>query len=173
MISRIWHGYTSPANSDKKAQKILSRFDKRSQHYEVGTMKSNSLKKLLVFVSLTIILSLSSCISCDHPKPIPRDKEAFIGVWLSHSGFKMEIVASGIANVNEIHNPADPESKKLNLGVTPEYAKNMLVEFKGDSILIIRQPLVSAREYKIDQNPYLDGDTWKMILNGVLLKKQK
>jgi len=48
----------------------------------------------------------------------------------------------------------------------------MLVEFSGDSLLIISQPTVRAREYHINKNPYKDGDTCKMILNGVLLIKQ-
>jgi hypothetical protein len=49
----------------------------------------------------------------------------------------------------------------------------MLVVFSGDSVLIIRKPTVRARQYRIDRNPYLDGDTMKMLLNGVILIKQK
>lgn len=138
-----------------------------------STMKLKIFRIVLIIVLLPVILSGTSCISCKHSKPIPNNKEDFIGVWSSHSGFMMDITASGVANLREINNPNDFESNKLDVGVTQEYAKNMLVEFEGDSILIIRQPLVRAREYKIDQNPYLDGDTWKMILNGVLLIKQK
>ena len=40
MISRVWHGYTTLENADtyyvpEKARAVLSRFDARSQHYEV------------------------------------------------------------------------------------------------------------------------------------------
>ncbi len=37
MVSRIWHGYTTFENAvvPEKARKVLSRFDGRSQHYEV------------------------------------------------------------------------------------------------------------------------------------------
>jgi hypothetical protein len=37
MISRIWHGYTTfeKAVVPQKARKILGRFDRKSQHYEV------------------------------------------------------------------------------------------------------------------------------------------
>jgi hypothetical protein len=66
----------------------------------------------------------------------------------------------------------NPDNAKLNIGITPEYAKGMLVGF-ADSILIISKPTVRAREYRIDRNPYLDGDTMKMVLNGVVLIKQK
>ena len=135
-------------------------------------MKSKSSQGFFILIFLPVILSLSSCMSCSRSHPIPKDKEAFIGVWISHSGFKMEIKSSGTADLTEINNPMNPESSKLDVGVTPEYAKEMLVEFGGDSILIIKKPTVRAREYKIDKNPYMDGDTCKMILNGVLLKKQ-
>jgi len=136
-------------------------------------MKSKSSRFFFILVFLPVILSLSFCMSCGRPHPIPKDKEAFIGVWISHSGFKMEIKSSGTADLTEINDPMDPESSKLDVGVTPEYAKEMLVEFGGDSLLIIKKPTVRAREYKIDQNPFMDGDTCKMILNGVVLKKQK
>ena len=44
MITRIWDGWTSPANAgayeaavvSAKARAVLSRFDERSQHYEVS-----------------------------------------------------------------------------------------------------------------------------------------
>jgi len=135
-------------------------------------MKQNSLNKFFVLAYLPIIMFFTSCISCSRPRPIPKNKEAFIGLWLSHSGFKMEIKSSGTADLTQIFNSMDPESGKLDVGVTPEYAKEMLIEFGGDSILIIKQPTVRAREYNIDRNPYMDGDTCKMILNGVLLIKQ-
>jgi len=136
------------------------------------TMKQESLKKFFVLAYLPIILFFTACISCSRPHPIPKNKEAFIGLWLSPSGFKMEIKSSGTANLIQIDNSMDPESGKLDVGVTPEYAKEMLVEFGGDSLLIIKQPTLRAREYKIDRNPYMDGDTCKMILNGVSLIKQ-
>jgi hypothetical protein len=49
----------------------------------------------------------------------------------------------------------------------------MLVGFRADSVLILRKPTVRAREYRIDRNPYSEGDTMKMILNGVVLIRQK
>jgi hypothetical protein len=37
MISRIWHGYTTFENAvvPETAQRVLSRYDRKSQHYEV------------------------------------------------------------------------------------------------------------------------------------------
>lgn len=136
-------------------------------------MKQKSFKKYIVLVLLLMICSFTSCLSSKNPKPIPEDKKAFIGVWISDSGFKVDIKSSGTADVTENYNFSNPDDDNLNIGVTPEYSKNMLVEFNGDRLLIIRQPRVRAKEYHIDKNPYQDGDTCKMILNGVLLIKQK
>ena len=136
-------------------------------------MKQKPFTKYSVLVLLLMLYSLTSCTSLKSPKPIPQNKKAFIGVWLSQTGFKMNIKASGIADLTENTNSSNPDDVKLNIGITPKYAKDMLVEFSGDSILIISQPTVRAKEYHIDKNPYQVGDTCKMILNGVLLIRQK
>jgi len=137
----------------------------------MSIMKLRSLKFLLKGVILTGIF-YSFCLSCSTPQPIPKGKEAFIGVWQARSGFKVSIKSTGMADVTEGNISMNPDNAKLNIGITPEYANGMLVGF-ADSILIIGKPFVRAREYRIYRNPYLDGDTMKMILNGVVLIKQK
>ena len=136
-------------------------------------MKQKPSAKYSVLVLLLMLYSLTSCTSFKSPKPIPENKKAFIGVWVSHTGFKMEIKSSGTADLTENNNSSNPNDDKINIGVTPEYCKDMLVEFRGDSILIISQPTVRAKEYHIDKNPYQDGDTCKLNLNGVLLIRLK
>ena len=136
-------------------------------------MKQKSLRKYLRLVLLLMLYSYTLWISCKSPIPIPENKKAFIGVWVSHTGFKMEIKSSGTVDLTENQNSSNPDDAKLNIEVLPKYSKNMLVEFIGDSLLTIWQPSVSAKEYNISKNPYQDGDTCKMILNGVLLIKQK
>jgi hypothetical protein len=135
-------------------------------------MKLRSIKFLLKGIILTGIF-YSFSLSCSNPQPIPKGKEAFIGLWQSQSGFKVDIKSSGTADVTEGNISMNPDNIKLNIGITPEYASGMLVGFRADSVLIISKPTVRAREYKIDRNPYLDGDTMKMVLNGVVLIKLK
>jgi hypothetical protein len=135
-------------------------------------MKQRLLKILLKEVMLTGIFYFF-CLSCNNPQPISKGKEAFIGVWQARSGFKVDIKSSGIADVTEGDITKNPDNSKLNIGIAPDYAMGMLVGFIADSILIISKPTVRAREYKIDRNPYLEGDTMKMVLNGVVLIKQK
>ena len=122
---------------------------------------------------LSLVCICFLCQSCHNPKPISKDKGDFIGVWQAYSGFKVEIKASGTADVYEYNLPQNSDNIKLIIGVTPQYAMDMLVGFGSDSILIISKPTVRAREYRIDRNPFLDGDTMKMVLNGVVLIKQK
>ena len=105
------------------------------------------------------------------PKPVPRDKENYIGKWHSLSGFQLEIQPSGTSNLIQIANAMDSDYEKLNIMVTPKMIKGMLVEFKGDSILTVIDPFNYAIEYKINKIPYLESDTFKMILNGVVMKK--
>ena len=134
-------------------------------------MVLRSLKFLLKGLILTGIF-LPFSLSCSNPQPIPKGKETFIGVWQAVSGFKVSIQSTGVADVTEGNISMNPDNAKLNIGITPEYAKGMLVGF-ADSILIISKPHLRAREYRINRNPYLDGDTMKMVLNGVVLIKQK
>ncbi len=136
-------------------------------------MKQKPLTKYSVLVLLMMLSSLTSCTSLISPKPIPENKKDFIGQWVSQTGFKMDIKPSGTADLTQNNNSSNPDDIKLNIGVTPEYAKDMLVEFRGDSTLIISRPTVRAREYHIDKNPYQDEETFKMNLNGVVLSRQK
>lgn len=136
-------------------------------------MKQRILIKYLLLSSLVLLYAVTSCISFKKPKPVPDDKKDFIGLWVAQNGFKMDIKASGTADITENKYTGNQINDTLNIGVTPEYAKNMLVEFSGDSLLIIHQPTVRCRQYHINKNPYQDGDTCKMVLNGVLLIKQK
>jgi hypothetical protein len=123
--------------------------------------------------SLLLLAILLSFASCRNATPIPRDKESFIGLWISHSGFQIEIQSSGIAIVIPISNTKTPDYYKLDVGVTPEYAKKMFVGFEGDSALSLLKPQLRYKAFRIDRNPYLDGDTTRMVLNGVILIKQK
>lgn len=136
-------------------------------------MKQKIFRRYFILLLPVLLCMFTSCISFKKPKPIPENKKAFIGLWIAQNGFKMEIKPQGTADVTDNRYTGNPYNDTLIIGVTPEYAKNMLVDFRGDSILIIHQPTVRAREYHINKNPFQDGDTCKMILNGVLLIKQK
>lgn len=125
-------------------------------------------------ILLSVIPALFLMMSCSHPVPIPDDKKDFIGVWYAHSGFKVEINSNGLANLTQKYDSKDSEDIKMNIGVSPDYANGMQIKFKGDTFLTIIQPLANiGKEYHIDRKPYIDNDTMKMILNGVILIKRR
>jgi len=128
---------------------------------------ASTIKLLLIFFISLI------CVSCNRPQPIPKDKEAFIGLWHSRSGFQIEIKSTGIANVIPIVNPKNSDFIRLDIGIAPSYAKEMLVGFEGDSVLWVSKPTVRYKAFRIDRNPFLDGDTIKLIVNSVVLIKQQ
>jgi hypothetical protein len=134
-------------------------------------MKRGCLVMSLLLLIFAIFLILNLFVSFERPKPIPKDKEAFIGLWRTQSGFQIEIDSSGIADAIPIIDHNNPDFKEIDPGLSPEYAKEMIVGFKGDSIFSVSKPKVRSKSYRIDKNPYMDGDTCKMVLNGVLLIK--
>lgn len=119
---------------------------------------------------LSILISFTSC---QNAKPVPKDKEPFIGLWISHSGFQIEIKSTGISTIKQITDTLEPDYNKLNIKVAPLVITDMLVEFIGDSVLSVSKPLNYAKEYIIDKNPYQDNDTSRLVLNGVVFIKQK
>jgi hypothetical protein len=128
---------------------------------------------LAIIAIFVVILISQTMITCERPQPIPKDKAAFIGHWSSRSGFQIDIDSSGIADVTLINDEDNPDYKKLHIGVDDEYAKGMLFGFEGDTAVYVSQEHVKYKSLRIAKSPYMDGDTCKMILNGVMLIKQK
>jgi hypothetical protein len=123
--------------------------------------------------SLLLLSFLISFTSCQNAKPIPKDKESYLGLWISHSGFQIDIKSAGTASITQIADTLNPDFSRLNIKVAPAFIKEMIVEFRGDSILLVRKPLNFAKEYLINRSPYQEGDTSKLVLNGVMFIKQK
>jgi len=128
-----------------------------------------AMKNPLMVVPLTLMLFSISCEVFERVTPIPKEKEAFIGVWLSRSGYKLHIKAAGTATITQLVNSNDSDFDTLNIKVAPPIIEDIRIEFKGDSILMVIKPLVYAKEFRIDRYPYRDEDTSKIVLNGVTL----
>jgi hypothetical protein len=122
---------------------------------------------------LSVLIFFTSCETFKRTQPIPKEKESFIGVWLSRSGFKLHINAAGTATITQVVNSKDPDFDILNIKVAPPVIEDIRVEFKSDSILMVIKPLLYAKEFRIDRYPYRDGDTAKIVLNGVTLFKER
>lgn len=123
------------------------------------------MKKLSVVLFLTLLATLTSCEAFRSTQPIPKEKESFVGVWVSRSGYRLEIKAAGTATITQVVDSKDPEYDTLNIKVAPPLIEDIRVEFNSDSVLMVIKPLNYAREFRIDRYPYHDGDTTKMIFN--------
>ena len=107
----------------------------------------------------------------NEPTPIPQDRQAFVGVWRSQSGFQLEIKAEGVANIRQIANHNDPDCKMLNIGVAPENIEGMQVKFTGDDNLEVAIPGNYGKVYHIDRAPFVEDGRTKLALNGVTFVK--
>lgn len=128
------------------------------------------MKVLLFGVPLFFVVLLAYILNL--PKPIPSDKNIFVGLWKSGSGFELEIMSDGTATITQNINDRGSDYESLNIKVAPSRISNANVEFRGDSLISVARPGYYAREYRIDKYPCLDNDQYKMILNGVTLVKE-
>jgi hypothetical protein len=106
------------------------------------------------------------------PTPIPQERQAFVGVWRSESGFQLEIKAEGTANIKQIANRNEPDCEALNIGVAPENIEGMRVKFTGKGNLEVVIPGNYAKVYNINRAPFVEDGRTKMVLNGVTFVKE-
>lgn len=131
---------------------------------------SKRMKVMLVVLPLVLIVLTTYILNT--PKPIPADKEMFVGVWKSGLGFELHIMANGTATITQNVEDKGSDYENLNIQVAPAYISTANVEFLGDSILFIVRRAYYARQYRIDKFPYRDSTQYKIVLNGVTLIKQ-
>jgi hypothetical protein len=136
----------------------------------MATKKTDMKRYLYTIALMTSFIFMVS--SCGGPGPVPKSKEAFIGVWQSPSGFQMQILPEGYANVFQPMDSLHPEYKKLRIQkANAVYNFGFMIEFLGDTAINIKKPYHSGRQYTINRNPFMDEDTMKMTINGVTLRK--
>jgi len=130
---------------------------------------SKIVKVLLIAIPLVIIVSVTYIMN--GPKPIPNDKLSFVGLW-NCSKFELKIMPDGKAVINQNEYDRGFEYEHLNIKVAPSHITDLNVDFRGDSILIVRRHSYYAREFRIDKYPYMDSNNYKMVLNGAILIKK-
>jgi hypothetical protein len=124
---------------------------------------------LFILSTVIICVFVSSCEACKGPTPIPREKEAFIGIWKSEAGFELEILQDGTANIYQNTDPSNPDYESLNIKPAPDEITAAQVNFLEDNKLQIIKPLNYSREYKINYAPYFEDGKYYMVLNRKLL----
>jgi hypothetical protein len=108
-------------------------------------------------------------IRINHPRPIPEDRVAFVGVWTSDSGFRLEIRPDGTGTIRQRRQAQDGEH--LDVKVAPNFIDTANVDFEGHRMTFIRHGFY-ARVYTIDKAPFFDGSRHKMVLNGIELVRE-
>jgi hypothetical protein len=127
---------------------------------------------LLAATSLSV-LGMLSCGLVHTPEPIPPDKQTFVGVWVTASGFRLDIRANGTADIIQIADKSVPDYERLNLKVAPHVIEGIYVRFREGDFLELVQPTLYAREYHIDSYPAGNPHLLKMVLNGVAFEKRE
>lgn len=127
--------------------------------------------KVIHSAILVFCLAIFSVSCGESAKPIPKDKESFVGIWKSPSGFELQIMSGGNAIINQNETDRGLDYENLNIKVAPSHIAKLRFDFRGDSIVTLRRPGYYARVYRIDKMPFRDSSHYKMILNGVTLIK--
>jgi hypothetical protein len=109
----------------------------------------------------------------DKATPIPPENASFIGLWVSSSGFQIDIKFTGTADITQIADNANPDCERLNIKVGPPTIRDIRVKFIENNILEVAKPTLYAREYHIDTYPYRDSLNSRMVLNGVTFVKRE
>lgn len=131
----------------------------------------STVTKVLLGVIPILLLVLATYL-LNYPKPIPSDRNTFVGSWKYGSGFELKIMSNGTATITQDINDRSFAYENLNIKVGPSYISSANVEFLGDSMLEIVRHGYYAKDYKIDKYPYPDSTLYKMVLNGVTLVKK-
>jgi len=103
------------------------------------------------------------------PVPLPKGKEAFVGVWDSGNGLRLEITDEGRAKAIE---DKDAKVDSCNSPVAPGTTADFLAEFHDDRLELLSGVLGPSKVYHLDRSPFTQGKQTKMVLNGSLPYKR-
>jgi len=107
------------------------------------------LRKLLLLSGLLV-----SLIGCG--KPVPLEKSAYVGEWQEKTMYLL------------ITQDGSVRYKRLKGGATRS-VEGPLKEFIGNNFEVGIGPMSTT--FVVNKPPYLDGDTWKMVVDEVELVK--
>jgi hypothetical protein len=106
---------------------------------------------LAAFLVLFTLL-MSACNSI----PIPEEKKSYVGTW-EGVGYYLTISGDGAVNCRRVEGHS---TKTLTGPVTV---------FKGDDFVV--GVLFVTKRFEVQHPPYMEGDDWFMVVDGVELKK--
>jgi hypothetical protein len=120
----------------------------------------------LVLAGLVVgaILGSVAIVRGPGPTPIPKDKQACVGIWRDGAGFSMEITADGHAKISQ---EKGSKVNPSNWPVPPGDTATFQISFRGDDRMELSSSALSGTKvYHIDRYPHAAGKQIKMVLNG-------
>ena len=115
-------------------------------------MCKNFYRFVLVLVAAGFICLTAGCNSI----PVPEEKRSYVGTW-EGVGFHLTISEDGGIDYRRV---------KGNATTT---ITGPLKSFSGDDLVV--GVLFITTTFEVQHPPYLDGDDWFMVVDGVELKK--
>ena len=113
-------------------------------------MCKNVYRFLLLFAGFTCLLAGCNSI------PVPEEKRAYVGTW-EGVGFHLTIYEDGGVNYRRVR------------GNSATTVTGPLKSFKGDDFVV--GMLFITTTFEVQHPPYMEGDDWFMVVDGVELKK--
>ncbi len=119
--------------------------------------------------SLVLLVAVCGFVACG-PRPIPPEKAAFIGEWRTSSGFALQLDPAGTARL--FQNRASPDLDSIGINVAPPVTEVLSVRFTEPNGLEVGKTMLYGKRYRVDRPPYHDGDSVRMVLNGVTFTRR-
>ena len=113
-------------------------------------------KNSIGFVSIGLIVTLTFLLIGCNSIPVPEEKKSYIGTW-EGVGFHLSITENGGVDYRRVNG-------KRSIRIT-----GPLKNFNGDDFIV--GVLFFSTTFDVNQPPYLEGDDWFMVIDGVELKK--
>ncbi len=113
--------------------------------------------KNLYHLILVLVLASFTCLvyGCNSI-PVPEDKRSYIGTW-EGVGFHLTISDNGGVDYRRVR------------GKRSTKVSGPLKNFEGDDFIV--GVLFFNTTFEVQQPPYLEGDDWLMVIDGVELRK--
>ncbi len=108
------------------------------------------------FVWVLVVAVFTGLVSGCHSIPIPEEKRSYVGTW-EGIGFHLTIHENGGIDYRRVNG-------KYSTSVT-----GPLKSFIGDDFVV--GVLFVTTTFEVQHPPYLEGDDWFMVVDGVELKK--
>lgn len=113
-------------------------------------------KRFYRLVLMLVVVSFTCLIVGCNSIPVPEEKKSYIGTW-EGVGFHLTISDNGGVKYRRVN------------GKRSTKVSGPLKNFAGDDFIV--GMLFFTTTFEVHKPPYMDGDDWFMVIDGVELRK--